>query len=137
MKRPDRNKFPHIPDGIFDHENWGGDDYHDFKRQSSFRVIIFKLLFVVLFIGIIFTFIQVSDNRIVSHTCIVLENQSKEFDNFFITQWQKDMCDRYGFKFAGTKNAPVHVETMGGKELELGVWYTNDWGKWIAEVNHN
>lgn len=137
MKRQERNEFPHIPDGIFDHENWGGEDAHDFQRPSSFGVIVFKLLFVVAFIGVIFTFIQVSNNKIVNHKCITLKNQSKEFKTFFVTQWEKDMCDEYGFTFAGTKYAPVHIKTIGDKELELGVWYTNDLGKWIAEVRHN
>lgn len=73
-------------------------------------------------------------------SCEKLENQSKEYEFFFVTQWQKDMCDSRGFTFAGSKNAPVHVDTMpngGDGYLEAGVWYTNGMGKWKLETSES
>ena len=72
-------------------------------------------------------------------TCIKLEKQSKEYELFFVTQLQKETCDYYGFTFAGSVDAPVHVDTLKeGQGLEFGVWYRNELGKFVANIkNHD
>ena len=127
---------PIIPESMFDHENWGGKDDWNFKKEGRIGGILFKIFIVAVFIGFAFVLVISSGQKIVVHKCITLEEQSKEFKFFFVTYWEKEMCDESGFTFAGSKSAPVRVNTLPeGEGLDFGVWYMDDLGKWKAEVN--
>ena len=93
---------------------------------------------VALIVGIVIFSFNWGEKKAAITSCEKLKEQSKEYVHFFVTQWQKDMCDTYDFTFAGSVDAPVHVDTMrngGDGYLEQGVWYTNGLGKWTLEVN--
>lgn len=76
-----------------------------------------KLLEILsLFIGLtFFAFVIVFGVVIVSHaidreeisSCKELVAQSEKYPNFFITEWQKNMCDRHSIAI----EAPVSHET--------------------------
>ena len=138
-KRPKRKPFPNIPKGIFDHENWGGDNIRNMGNKT-FLVIVFSIILAVTFGAVAVVVLTAFDNRFIENKCLTLENQSKEFERFFITHDDKILCDRHGFGFAGSRNAPVHTSTMpngGDGYLEAGVWYTNGLGKWKLETSES
>lgn len=138
MKKPKRKQFPYIPESIFDHENWGGDDEHNFDKTNTVEQILFKIFMGVVLIGLILTIANVVEYRIVNNKCISLEEQSKEFEHFFITYWQKEMCDYHGFTFMGTEDAPIHVDSIPeGEKLQVGFWYTDNVYRWVADINYN
>ena len=108
--------------------------------KESIKKIILSIIVAVVVVVTVFLSINVGEKKNAIASCEKMEEQSKEFTHFFVTQWQKDMCDTYDFTFAGSIDAPVHVDTMpngGDGYLEAGVWYTNDLGKWTLETSES
>lgn len=56
--------------------------------------------------------------------CQKLERYSKEFaetGEFYVTRWQKSMCDAHGMNFGGNRTAPILM--LDGGRVEEGFWY--------------
>jgi len=85
-----------------------------FKKIGLFTLIIAGIFLfnLGLFSGI---------NKTEINECEEMKLQSETLEDFWVVQWQKDMCDSHGYTFAGSENAPVSSVTV--KKFEFDVWY--------------
>ena len=104
------------------------------NKKSSFLNKI-GLLITILVVIILFNLvIHIGADKTEIVRCEALKSQSETLEKFWITQWQKDMCDNHGYTFAGTKQAPVNSLTTN--EFEFGVWYVSeDVGQWQLDYS--
>jgi len=57
--------------------------------------------------------LKINNDRIAKNECFKLTWQAKQFENFWITESQKDHCDRYEIEI----NAPVAENQMEALKL--------------------
>lgn len=77
--------------------------------------------FVALVSGVVATVLIVAIDRSEVVECYELERYSEQFDEFYVVDWQKQMCDQHGFTFAGSERAPLLI--LPGGEFDTGIWY--------------
>lgn len=73
------------------------------RKDNELMWVLHYIVIIILIVAVIGLFLYAGLQRSEIVYCNKIKDYSRQYAHFYITQWEKDMCDHYGIEI----HAPV------------------------------